>query len=322
MGEGFINRKLFFLINSQAGGGKAAQWWRAALPLLEQQGFDFFWQYSAGGVETARQVRRAVLEKGATVVLAAGGDGHLHDVLNGLIENDQLLRPDLALGVYPAGSGCDFARMIYLHTGDRQQEGWLKLLKQGRLRSLDVGRAAFSRPDGAPAAAYFLNGVDIGLGAATCLRVNAQDRRVKRLLQGQMAFLLATLQALAAYDYTPTRIVADGEELSGLYLIAAAGNGVFMGGNMRLFPAAQPDDGLLDLLLVRKLPKLQVLRLFAKVYDGTVREVAEVDYRQVRSVTFLPAAPLPLELDGELPGLTPLTVRLLPRLLPVLVFDE
>jgi len=322
MGDGFKERKIFFIVNQFSGGGRAEKWWRAALPILNKQSLNFFWQYSAGGRKTAEQVQRAVLEDKATAVLAVGGDGHLHDTINGLIENDKLLCEDIAFAIYPAGSGCDFARMIYMNSRDNSHEGLLDLLFNGQLQPIDVGRADFFGTEGEERRAYFINGSDIGLGAETALRVNTRNGLQKRLLKsGQLTFLLAALQALFSYSYVPMRIEADGEKLDGHYLIAAAGNGRFVGGNMCLFPQAKLDDGLLELFLVRQMPKTRVLRLFAKVYDGTVLEVAEVCYRRVQNVKIIPTEPLQLELDGELPGLTPLNIRILPRLLPLLKFD-
>ena len=323
MGRGFREHKIFILVNRFSGGGRAESWWNAALPVLERQGLDFFWQYSEGGPATSAQVRRAVLEDNATAVLAAGGDGHLHDTLNGLIEGDKLLRAGLALGIYPAGSGCDFARMIYTDNAAISTEGLLDLLMNGQLLPIDVGRADFAGSHGEARWAYFINGSDIGLGAETAGRVNARGGALKRLLKnGQLAFLLAALQALLSYSYLPMCIEADGEKLDGKYLIAAAGNGRFMGGKMCLFPRARLDDGLLELLLVRQMPKTRVLRLFSKVYDGTVLEVPEACYRQAKSVSLRPAQPLQLEVDGELPGFTPLNLRLLPGILPLLVFPS
>jgi YegS/Rv2252/BmrU family lipid kinase len=321
MGGGFCGRKIFFIVNRFSGGGRAKSWWCSALPELKRQGWDFFWQYSEGGAATSAQVRRAVLEDRATAVLAVGGDGHMHDTLNGLIEEDRLLRADVALGIYPAGSGCDFARMVYTGREDTGLGGLLDLLQNGQLTPIDVGRADFFASNGEARRAYFINGGDIGLGAETARRVNARSGALKRLLKnGQLAFFLAAMQALLSYGYMPIRVEADGEQLDGRYLIAAAGNGRFMGGNMRLFPRAMLDDGLLELLLVRQMPKTRVLRLFAKVYDGTVLEVAEVCYRQARAISLNPAKPLALELDGELPGFTPLSLRVLPGILPLLVF--
>jgi YegS/Rv2252/BmrU family lipid kinase len=323
MGDGFKRRKIFFIVNRFSGGGRAEQWWNSALPLLDRQGLDFFWQYSAGGRETARQVRQAVLEGQATAVLAVGGDGHIYDTLNGLIDEDKLLCEDLAFAIYPAGSACDFARMIYIKSGDNSHNGLLDLLLNGQLQPIDVGRADFFGPEGEGRRAYFINGSDIGLGAETALRVNARGELKKRLLKsGQLTFLLAALQALLSYRYVPMRIEADGEKLDGRYLIAAAGNGRFMGGNMCLFPLAKLDDGLLELFLVRQMPKIRALWLFAKVYDGTVLEVAEVEHRRVRSISIAPDKPQQLELDGELPGLTPLSLQVLPGILPLLTFEQ
>ena len=323
MSEGIRSHRIFFIVNKYSGGGRAGSWWRSALPILEQQGLDFFWQYSEGGAATSAQVRRAVLEENATAVLAVGGDGHMHDIVNGLIAEDKLLREGLVYGVYPAGSGCDFARMLFKNGKNNNINGLLELLFNGQLLPIDVGRADFFGSDGEGRRTYFINGSDIGLGAETAWRVNARDGFLKRLLKnGQLAFFVAAMQALLAYKYLPMRIEADGENLDGQYLIAAAGNGRYMGGNMCLFPRAKLDDGLLELLLVGKMPKIRALRLFAKVYNGTVLEIKEVCYRQSRNVSLVPDKPLPLELDGELPGFTPLNICVLPQILPLLVFAQ
>jgi YegS/Rv2252/BmrU family lipid kinase len=323
MSEGFRERKIFIIVNRLSGGGRADGWWRSALPILAEQGLDFFWQFSEGGRATSAQVRRAVLKDKATAVLVVGGDGHIHDTVNGLIEDDELLNKNLALGIYPAGSGCDFARMIYKKSGDNNTNALLDLLLNGQLLPIDVGRADFFGPKGEERWAYFINGSDIGLGAATAMRVNARGGLLKRLLRnGQLAFLLAAIQALLCYCYMPMCIEADGEKLDGQYLIAAVGNGGFMGGNMRLFPQARLDDGLLEIFLVHQLPKVRALLLFAKVYNGTVLEVAEVCHRRARKVSLVPAESLPLELDGELPGFTPLHIRVLPRIMPLLTYPQ
>jgi|GEM_PF-2953487 len=323
MGQGLRCHKIFFIINPRAGGGKAASWWQNALPALNRLEVDFFWQYSAGGAQTSRQVREAVQQGQATAVMSIGGDGHMHDTLNGIIENDTLIKPELVFGVCPAGTGCDFARMIYPHGKGSGVDSFTRLLLEGVARRVDVGSAVFHTAAGEPAQAYFLNGSDIGMGAETCRRVNAEGGWLKRRLRsGQTIFLLAAIQTLFSYKYCPVSVQADGECLDGQYVIAAVGNGRFMGGNMCFFPQAQLDDGLLDLFLAAQMPKPKILRLFSKVYDGTVLQVAEVSYRQVKSVIIQPEQPLHVELDGELPGFSPLSVRVLPQLLPLLQFDN
>jgi len=239
-----------------------------------------------------------------------------------LIENDVLIRPDLVFGVCPAGTGCDFARMIYTNGADSGVDSCINLLLEGMVRRVDVGRADFYSAVGEPVHTYFLNGSDIGLGAETCRRVNAEQGRLKRMLKnGQLVFLLAALQSLFSYHCCHIGVRADDECLDGVYLMAAVGNGCFMGGNMRLFPQARLDDGLLDLFLAPQMPKLKILRLFSKVYDGTVLQVQDICYRQVKSVDIKPKQPLYVELDGELPGFTPLSIKVLPRLVPLLQFD-
>ncbi|MCL1816813.1 MAG: diacylglycerol kinase family lipid kinase [Clostridiales bacterium] len=321
MGEGFKGRRIFIIINQKAGGGRAEKWWHSALSFLDQQGLDYFWRYSAGGSATAAQVKQAVLEEQATAVLAVGGDGHIHDVVNGLIVEDKLIRENVALGIFPAGSGCDFARNIYNNKEDYSDDGFLDLLQNGHILPIDVGRADYFSADNQERRTYFINGCDIGLGAETAFRVNAKGGYLKRLLRnGQLAFFVAAMQALFNYRYIPIYIEADGEILNGNYLIAAGGNGRFMGGKMCLFPEAKINDGFLEMFLVQQMPIIRVLRLFAKVYDGSVLEVTQVCHRRVQSLSIKSANPLRLELDGELPGVTPLVVNILPGILPLLTF--
>ncbi|MDO4581190.1 MAG: diacylglycerol kinase family lipid kinase [Bacillota bacterium] len=315
MGQGVAGKRLFFIINRQAGSGRVASWWREFEPQLQQAGWDYFYEYTVQG-EVARQVRRAVVERGAQAVVAVGGDGSLYEALGGLIENDALIEPQPVFVAYPAGSACDFVRSLGYTDGGCEL---LRLLEHGQTRHIDVGRCAYHGADGAQRTGYFINGFDAGAGADTCALVNAdQGELKKRHKSGKLAFKRAAMQVLMRFSYTRTEVEADGQRFSGEYIIIGAGNGRYIGGSMLMFPQAALDDGKLDLLLVGRRSFISVLSVFSRVYSGGHLQIKNVDYLHAREIAINSARPLAIELDGEVPGTTPVRLTVLPQLLPVL----
>ncbi len=304
-------KKLFFIINPRAGAGRGEKYWQEAEPRLRKEGYDLSWEYTRSG-EIRSQVRRAVLEKGAEVVIALGGDGTLYDVLNGLVEKDSLLRENVVFAAYPVGSACDFGRMIF----PDGVPDLIDFLESAEQRPIDIGRCAFA--DGA--VHYFINSFDVGAGADTCAAVNAGEGRRKRFWKnGQIAFKLTALKILMSFRYTQTTIRLPGERFSGEYIIIGCGSGIYIGGGMALFPRAQLDDGMLDLLLVPRMNRLRILSVFSRVYDGSVIYLPGVIYRQTPEAEISCARPLMAELDGELPGQTPVRLSAMPSFLPFLM---
>jgi len=315
MTAGIIDRKTFFIINPQAGGGKAKALWEYFLPRLEDQSFDFNWEYTSQANGATEQVRQAILE-GFSAIIAIGGDGILHEVINGIIENDKPLREDLLFAFWPAGTGCDFARMLY---NDYDDSCCLELLVNGKSRTIDIGYCAYTDHEGHPSGSYFINSGDAGIGAETCYRVEAYDGFLKKSLKnGKLAFKLAAMYSLLVYKFTDMVINTDTEEIKGHFLMAGVGNGAFSGGSMNLFPGAELDDGRLNVMLVNKMGRLRMLKLMPKIYDGSHIEVAEVSYYSSTGVKIVSDPPVPIELDGETPGFTPATIHIVPSVLQML----
>ena len=317
MGAGIAGRKLFFLINPKAGLGKERDWWQAIRGQLEERQLDYMWEYTLGGKASSEQARRAVVEQDARAIVAVGGDGSLYDVVNGLLDKDTLLQPDVLLAVYPAGSGCDFARSLY----GKNQPNLINLLETGVIKPIDLGRCQYFNLDGQATQSYYINSFDAGAGANTCIMVNAREGRIKRLLKGKLAFMLSALRVLCSFSYTPARIIIDGEQFEGEFIIAAVGNGQYIGGKMHLFPDAELDDGKLDVFLARRRSRLAILLLFAKVYNGSIIKVNDIIIRQTHHLRMSCTRPIPIELDGEVPGTTDIEVSVLPAALPLLFPD-
>lgn len=319
MGQGIADKRIFLLINPKAGGGAAGAWWEAQRQALDEQGIDYFWEFTSSPTSAASQIRRAVAEGGAEAVLVAGGDGSLNQAVNGLIEGDELLRPDLIFGLCSVGSACDFARCAYGGKDIALQD----LIKQGRISPIDVACCEYLDQRGKRERRYYINSFDMGAGADTCVRVNADGGRIKRLTHsGKLAFLLSALHVLLHYKYTATQVEADGEKYSGEYIIVGGANGKYIGGGMLLFPEARLDDGLLDLLLVKRRSKWQIFRVFPSIYSGRHLSQPGIVYTKAARIHISTARPLDIELDGEVPGTTEVTLSLLPGVLPLLQPDK
>ena len=235
-------------------------------------------------------------------ILAAGGDGTLFEVLNGLYARPPDERP--TLGVIPVGTGNAFARDLDLAPGD--WEKGVEIVAGGRKRQFDVGRV--ESPEGVY---HFLNIVGAGLP----VDVMKSSLRLKAF--GRAMYSVASLLKALQMRCYPLRIVADGTVIEREFLFIEVSNTRYTGTSFLIAPGASPDDGLLDLTLVGRLRRLRVLRLFPSVFEGRHVEFEEVDTLQAREVRIESAEPLGLAPDGELRGVTPATIRCLHRDLAV-----
>jgi YegS/Rv2252/BmrU family lipid kinase len=235
-------------------------------------------------------------------VLAAGGDGTLFEVLNGLYGNPAGNRPPL--GVIPVGTGNAFARDLGLAPGD--WERGVELVASGAKRSFDVGQV-----ESASGTFQFLNIVGAGLP----VDVMRFTDRLKVL--GRSAYTLGTLWKAMQMRCYPLRIELDGRPLVRDCLFVEIANTRFTGTSFLIAPGAEPDDGLLDVILVSRLPRRRVLQLFPSIYEGRHVEYDEVETWQAREVRIVADEPIGLAPDGEIRGEMPVTIRCLHRDLEV-----
>lgn len=314
MGAQIKDKLIYCIVNPDAGGGKSRRWWQSTMPDLDRCGYHYFWDYMQPG-QIESQVRTAILEQGAEVVVVVGGDGSIFEVVNAVVCRDALIKEGLIIAVAPTGSACDFARQIF----PGRQNGLLPLLDQGEVRLVDLGHCRFQCGEQFEEK-YYINSFDTGVGADTCFGVNAKKGRIKKLLNGRLAFMLTALKVLMTYQYRHTVIELDRRKIEGEFIITGLGNGSYIGGGMKLFPQASLDDGLLDLLLIPRKRRMEILRLFPKVYSGEAIHIDGVTYLQTDHATITTEQPINIELDGEVPGTTAAQLRVIPRVLPLLLF--
>ena len=223
-------------------------------------------------------------------VIALGGDGVVHEVVNGLMRLPEPARP--RLGVMPVGTGNDFARTLGMSKNDPERA--LSELMSGEDRELDLGCVNGT---------YFVQSLSFGLDAAI-----AQDTTRRRSLfgaqHGSSLYLTSGIRMLALDQYGwPYRAVIEGEQvLEGVGVAFAVQNGKTYGGGFRICPDAVPNDGLLDLCVsIEKPSKIHSLALFGLIRMGRHTRSKKLLTRKVRhmEVEFVGEEQPPCQVDGE-----------------------
>ena len=295
---------LVLIANPRAGRGKVD----AALPRVERvlrdEGLDYrIVRTTHPGHAT--EAARDALRHGERFLVAAGGDGTVHEVVNGMILNGTATAPDAVLGVVAAGSGCDFVRTFGL-PGEAGPAA--SRLAGDRVRVIDVGTVTCTY-EGAERTRYFVNIAEAGLGGAVVARAARLGRRGRFL--GAARYASGFWLTLPGFRPAPVRLDTDGQASSWRAFNVVVANCSFYGGGMRISPKSDPGDGLLDILVMTG-PKSDAFATLPKVYRGTHlphRNIAELRAGRIR----LDAdRPFLVEADGEIVGTTPVSFGIIP----------
>lgn len=234
----------------------------------------------------ALELARSAAEAGIPRVVAAGGDGTVHEVVNGLMT---AAVPDVALGLVPLGTGNDFVKMV---PGTKTLEQALDTLVQGVSHGMDIGTARWEGGE-----EYFANAMGTGIDVEV-----VRGMRRSRLLPGGFVYVSALVRALARYRPLPVRTAVDGAVLERRIMNLAVCNGPSIGGAFRICPDALTDDGLLDVCVVEEMPLIRNARMVPRVINGTHTGQRGVTMMRGRSIglTLGEDRPLWFQLDGEL----------------------
>jgi YegS/Rv2252/BmrU family lipid kinase len=257
------------------------------------------------------ELARGAADAGAKVLVVVGGDGSVHEVVNGIVASG---RSDVELAVLPRGTGKDFVRSLRI---PRDLGAAIAVAKDGRARAVDVGRAEFVGWDGSPAVSHFANFAGAGISGAIARRANASSKAAG----GRLSFFWATIAVFAGWQSAAITADVDGVQRSGQMFEVLAMNGDYAAGGMWVTPEAEPDDGRLDVLLIGDVTKADFVRTFPKIYRGKHLGHPKIEVLRGGAVDVDADVPLPIVLDGEQPGTTPARFEIVPSALRVRVPD-
>ena len=252
--------------------------------------------------EATALARQAILE-GRSLVVAAGGDGTLNEVANGFFEGGDRIDSPTRLGILPMGTGGDFRRTLGVSADVAEAAA---VLAAGHTRRIDAGRITCRQPGGGSVVRHFVNVADAGIGANVADRVNGGFK----LINGEITFSVAAALTLLRWRNKLMRIAIDGTERELVLQQIVVANSQYYGGGMQIAPGAVTDDGLLDVVLVGNVGRIETLGLMARVRKGTHLGHARVEHLRARHVAVDCA--VGVDADGERPGALPATFQVVP----------
>jgi len=256
----------------------------------------------------ATELTRQALREGAGLIIALGGDGTVSEVVNGFFDGEAAVSPAAELAVVCRGSGCDFIRTFGI---PKDSQRALRIAAEGAVRTIDLGRVSFTGPDGKPAQRRFANVASAGMTGVAAEIAN----RSGKPLGATVAFAWAAVSAIVGYRNARFTVQIDDRRLERVCNNVIVANCRYFAGGMKILPAAEPDDGVLDVLVFGDISKRDLAMNLHKLYRGThvTHPKAELD-RGVR-IDVTPDQPLPIEVDGEVPGTTPASFGIEPAAL-------
>lgn len=289
------------IVNPRAGSGRARRRWPRAARLLAGRLGPVTVRFTEGPGH-ATTLARELAGAGYDLLIVAGGDGTLNEVVNGILMGSAEPR----IGVLPLASGGDFARTL----GLSRLAPAVNALAAGHSRRIDAFRARFRGPGGAPAERCFLNAASFGLGAVAALGVRGWCRAVP----GSARYLAAAIPTLAfGRSFRVTLSLDDGPPATFDITTAAVANGQYQGGGIRIAPEAALDDGLADITVVERVSLAEVARNLPILYSGALYSYPKVRHWRAARVRVSAETEVPVELDGEPVGTLPLEIEVLPH---------
>ncbi len=297
-----------FLVNPASDNGLTGKRWpelahRAAG--LGLAGETLFSERPGHLIELAERASR----DGAELVVAVGGDGTVNEAVNGLLRAGG----STELATIAIGTGLDFVRTYGIPV---RFDDAVRTAHEGKTRTIDVGRVTYQAWDGSEAVRHVANVGSVGMSAAVAQRANGMSK----VAGGRATFFYALVRVFLEWKNTLVTVeLASGERREGRMHDVIVANGQYHGGAMWLAPEAQPDDGLFDVILIGDITKRDFMTTAPKIYRGTYLAHPKVELLRSSAVAVDAPERLPIELDGEQVGTTPVRFEVVPGALRVRV---
>jgi len=293
-----VTREVAVLVNPAAGSGRAARAARAVVPHLHQAGLSVRC-LEGGHPEEAAELADQAVKAGVEALVVVGGDGMVHLALQALKATD------IPLGVVPAGTGNDVARMLGI--GRKNPVPAANAIIAGLTRTLDLAEVAGQR---------VATVVSTGFDSLVNERANAMTWPA-----GQLRYTVATIAELRVFEPIRYTLELDGVPYQREAMLVAVGNGPSYGGGLRICAGAEPDDGLLDVVIIKPLAKPELVRVYPRLFTGSHIRHRAYEHHRVRTAS-ITAVDLVAYGDGERLGPLPVTVRVVPAAVRVFVPAE
>ncbi len=255
----------------------------------------------------AEHSTRSAIEHGAELVLVVGGDGTVHEVVNGFARGGTMINSSCRLGIIGSGTAQDVIRSFRLPTKIDEQ---IETACGDDDRLVDVGKVSYLSKDGRIEEQLFFNECQQGIAAVVVQRFQAHHK----WMGGFLGFgLTAVMTAARHREQAITVVIDDKPPITDSFLGVVVSNGGYAGGGMNFAPKASVDDGLLDIILMHKQRVPSRLLNFPKIYSGSHVDLSWISCYQGKNIRISSVEQVPIEADGEFLGFLPCTINVLSK---------
>lgn len=300
------------IVSSMSCAGRALKDWPEIAGLLSSKGIEYEEKITDHQYHAIELASESVKE-GFRKIIVIGGDGAMHEVLNGICSQTEVNSSEITLAIVPVGSGNDWARM---HNIPQDYDKAIDLIANADqlTRFQDIG-CVHSMLAGSSQARYMVNIGGLGFDSHVC---HLFDLAKANGRAGDKQYFKCLLKSFVTYKCLRFRVLVDGKEFfMGRAFSVALGIGRYCGGGMRQTPEAIFDDGLMDITVVMKMMRLRALFTIPSLFKGTITKKAIAPHTRGRHIEIYARPYSYMELDGEPVGMTPVSVDVIPSAIKV-----
>lgn len=292
----------FVIINPTSGSGSTKKKWPDIERLLHYYGFSFKHAFTEFPGHSKELVQLAIKQK-ITHFICVGGDGTLHNMVNGIMEQKLVSSRRIKVGVIPIGTGNDWVKTHHI---PKAIESAIQLIKKGTIATQDLGKIEFLHTQKPPV--FFNNLAGIGYDGYVVSKVDTY----KNL--GGIAYLLGACISLFSYKNFNSKTSVNSTIIKGKTLMILVGLCKFSGGGMQLTETPNPFDGLLDVSIAKNFSKFDIIKHLPKLFNGRINTIKKVQHLKTSSIKIqVEQKELPfIQADGELVGKGAINITLIP----------
>ncbi len=297
------SNRWFVIINPTSGNGSSKRKWPRIKALLNAEDFDFDSAFTEYEKHSVLLVQIAV-KQGFRNIISVGGDGTLHNIINGIQRQNSVNSSDIQIGVVPIGTGNDWIKTYNIPINNEKA---ISIIKRGVLRQQDLGKIEFIDQKQEPI--YFNNLAGVGFDGFVVSKVG----KYKNL--GAIAYLIGAIAGLFSFKNFSSTITLNKTEIRTKSLMVLAGLCKYSGGGMQLTKDPNPNDGLFDVSIAKDLSKFDILKNLSNLFNGKIVDHSKVENYKVSELSIIITSKVKpfIQADGELIGTGSIRLKIVPR---------
>lgn len=300
------------IVNPKAGSGKGLKDWPVISNTMNRYGIDFTCVFSEHKYHAVELTVKSIKD-GYRKIVAVGGDGTIHEIVNGIFIQNIVPTTEILLSVIPTGTGNDWIRMYGVTQTYRDA---VQSMVDEKSVFQDVAKIEFYESK-VKQQRFMANVAGMGFDSAV---TRAYNKLKDNGRSGKNLYLLSLFKVFLWYVSQRFKIFIDGNLFyEGTLFSSSVGIGKYNGGGMVQMPEAETDDGLMDITAIKNIGKCIIIRDFKKLYSGRIFENKGVIHSKAKVIEIETQQPTRIEIDGEIMGYSPFRFELIPQSIRVVV---